>query len=104
MEARPGGPPVPFRLLAPWVATALTFRAMKTHHEHRVTRTRPAGPCLGPVAERPLWNPRAWGGTHWRQSCRCGAQRDLLVNGEHDEMGPWVLPPAVVVDLPRKAS
>ena len=64
-------------------------------HRHRVATTSGPLPFFGPVAERLAGqNPAAWGNVRFRQRCRCGAERDILVNGDHDEAGPWI-PPAV---------
>jgi hypothetical protein len=74
-------------------------------HVHRVASSSPALPFFGPVAERQAGqNPAAWGNVRIRQRCRCGATREILVNGAHDELGPWVQPPALVVPLARKVA
>ena len=65
-------------------------------HVHRVVHGSGPLPFFGPVAERlGGQNSRAWGNVRFRQRCRCGAERDILVNGDQDERGPWVPAPAV---------
>ena len=60
-------------------------------HVHRVVHGSGPLPFFGPVAERlGGQNPRAWGNVRFRQRCTCGATREILVNGDADEMGPWV--------------
>jgi len=60
-------------------------------HHHRVATSSGPLPFFGPVAERLAGqNPAAWGNVRWRQRCACGATREVLVNGDFDELGPWM--------------
>lgn len=34
-------------------------------------------------------NPSAHGGIRRREYCKCGAHRDININGTHREEGPW---------------
>jgi len=56
------------------------------HHGH--------GPYVfrGPVARREDQNPRAHGGGRYIQLCNCGATREMLLNGQELERGPWEEP------------
>ncbi|MDP2956718.1 MAG: hypothetical protein Q8N53_09875 [Longimicrobiales bacterium] len=79
-------------------------RARSGGHQHQVKRTSAALPFFGPVAERlGGQNPAAWGNVRFRQRCACGASREILVNGDHDERGPWV-EPAVGNVTPRPCA
>lgn len=46
---------------------------------------------VGPVARAPHTdeNPAAHGGIEVTETCRCGATRGVLINGRHEEQGPW---------------
>lgn len=60
----------------------------KTTHRHRaVTESEPL-PFSGPVnPTRP--NRAAHGGVRFRQTCSCGATREVLCNQGYQEYGPW---------------
>lgn len=60
-------------------------------HVHTRDETKDEGPLpfFGPVSRQ---NPvrAAHGNVRVRHWCRCGAHRDILVNGHHVERGPWI--------------
>lgn len=58
------------------------------HTSTRIVRER----CYaGPVASKPGFeNPAAHGNIEIVEECKkCGAQRAVLINGRHEETGPW---------------
>lgn len=57
-----------------------------SQHRHRAHKST-TRPFFGPVAARQ--NRAAHGGHCVRQECRCGAQRQVNVNGRHVERGAW---------------
>ena len=56
-------------------------------HRHRAAHERGPLPFFGPVSISE--NRSAHGGTRWVEVCRCGCERDVLVNGKHRERGEW---------------
>lgn len=62
--------------------------AVKNCEGHESMRSE-SRPYRGPVASRLDINPRAHGNVTHIETCRCGATRNINVNGEHRETGPW---------------
>lgn len=65
--------------------------------QHRHRKARESGPWGygGPVADDPRrQDPRAHGCVMYRHVCRCGASREMLMNGAFREYGPWTDGPA----------
>jgi len=60
---------------------------MKTH-KHKVYQTteRPFFNCINPNH----CNPAAHGGVILLRKCKCGAIKEILVNGKHVETSLWV--------------
>lgn len=59
-----------------------------TTHRHRAKHESGPLPFFGPVnPTRP--NRAAHGGVRFRQTCSCGATREVLHNQNHVEYGPW---------------
>ena len=57
-------------------------------HRHTVHTTSDALPFFGPVSAT-RQNRAAHGGCRFREQCKCGAVREVLVNGRHEEVGAW---------------
>ena len=56
---------------------------------HTTTACSDALPFSGPVS-RDNQNPAAHGGVRYVDTCDdCGATRETLVNGRHEEVGAW---------------
>lgn len=62
-------------------------------HQHRIAWTSDALPYFGPV-NNSRQNPAAHGGVRYVDRCRCGAERETLINGRHEEQGTWYTPEA----------
>ena len=56
-------------------------------HQHRAAK-RTERPYSGPVAARKQ-NPAAHGNVTRVETCTCGAERKVNINGHHTERGPW---------------
>ena len=68
---------------------------MKTTHKHaaQTSQTRPFCGCtLMTDHGRVVGTHReaAHGGVCERQTCKCGATRDVNINGAHREVGVWI--------------
>lgn len=61
-------------------------------HRHRRWKESGPLPFWGPVATGDQQNRAAHGNVRYRQTCRCGAVRDVLRNQGHEERGPWIEP------------
>lgn len=60
---------------------------MHTHDASKVVSERVfTAPVAWPARDQ---NPAAHGGVEFAEECTCGAQRKRLVNGRHEEVGPW---------------
>ena len=69
--------------------TTTPEHTMTHRHRHTVTFTSNSLPAFGSVATGRKANPLAHGGYRIVQTCGCGAQRDVIVNGRHEERGTW---------------
>lgn len=64
----------------------------KRPHVHRRLTTKGPLPFSGPVADPGRENRAAHGNVRFIYRCRCGATREVLVNGQHVEEGRWTDP------------
>jgi hypothetical protein len=66
--------------------TVLNYRPLLSKHRHEPAKSFRTFD-LGPVSHNQPWEPQ--GGIARIETCACGAQRRVNVNGEHIEDGPW---------------